>query len=113
MVDDARPEGPNQPSPDRGDFEPRSRPDESDDDVSSELYRAFWGLVAVFNVGLFAAALGTLLLVFGGDTRLGTGLLAIGLVSLAYGVGRFRTHRSRDTGLEDAVTDEESSERGP
>lgn len=111
MVDDARPEEPNQPSLDRGGLEPGTAPDEPDDDVSSELYRTFWGLVAVFNVGLFATALGTLLLVFGGDTRLSAGLLAIGLVTLAFGVGRFRTHRSRDA--EDASTDEMSSERGP
>lgn len=66
----------------------------TDGEVPRELFRAFWGLVAVFNLGLFATALGVLLLVFRDVMVLGVSLLTLGLASLAFGVHRYQLHRA-------------------
>lgn len=94
MLGDPWPEEPDDPYPVPG--EPESRFDlevPDSDGVSRELYRAFWGLVAVFNVGLFATALGAMLLWFRGALLVGGATLAIGVASLAYGVHRYRAYR--------------------
>ncbi|MEM4781039.1 MAG: hypothetical protein QXG03_05710 [Halalkalicoccus sp.] len=56
------------------------------EDAPKELLGAFWKLVLLLNVGLLAASLGALLLIFEGRLRLGGGLLAAGLLALARGL---------------------------
>lgn len=97
MFDDPWPEEPDDPYPDYGDPEERfdiDIPSPEDVDVSSDLYRAFWGLVAVFNVGLFATALGVLMIVSGMARQVGGVITAIGVASLAYGLHRYRVYRA-------------------
>lgn len=97
MFDDPWPEEPDDPYDDPGDPESRFDLTIPDDvDVPSELYRAFWGLVAVFNVALFAVAVGALLIVFRGQWDLGGSILAAGLVLLAYGLYQYRRYRAVD-----------------
>lgn len=97
MLGDPWPEEPPDPFEDPGDPESRFELTIPDDaDVSAELYRTFWGLVIVFNVALLATALGALLITFRGDRLLGGGLLALGLVSLGYGVWRYRRYRTAE-----------------
>lgn len=93
MLGDPWPEEPDDPYPDPGDPASFSFAVPDGSGVSSELHRAFWGLVAVFNVGLFATALGLLLVAFRGAYALGGVVLAIGLVSLGYGLHRYRHYR--------------------
>lgn len=69
--------------------------------TSKELLSAFWKLVLLFNVGLLAASLGAMLLVFEGRTRLGGGLLLVGLLALVRGVDRYRRIDPRSLGEED------------
>lgn len=95
MFDDPWPEEPEDPYADPESAFDLEIPDGTD--VSRELYRAFWGLVVVFNLGLFAAALGAMLLAFRGEWLLGGGLLAGGLGALGLGVHRYRVYRR--TGL--------------
>lgn len=104
MSDDPWPEEPPDPYEDLGDPEARfdlAVPDDAD--VPRELFRAFWGLVAVFNVGLFATALGALLIAFEGALALGGAILAIGLVSLGYGAVRYRGYRTGSPDRHDPV----------
>lgn len=65
-------------------------------DVPKELWRAFWGLVAVFNVAIFALALGPLLVVFRGEVVYGGIITGIGIVSFLYGVYRYRRYREAE-----------------
>lgn len=95
MFDDPWPEEPDDPFGDPGDPESGfdlTIPDGEDAPV--ELHRAFWGLVAVFNVALFAIALGVMLIGFRGQWDLGGSLLGAGLVLFAYGVYRYRRYRA-------------------
>lgn len=55
-----------------------------------ELLGAFWKLVLLFNVGLLAASLGAMLLVFEGWVYVGGGLLVAGLLAIARGAHRYR-----------------------
>ncbi|WP_336345875.1 DUF7322 domain-containing protein [Halalkalicoccus ordinarius] len=66
--------------------------------TSKELLGTFWKLVLLFNVGLLAASLGAMLLVFEGRLRLGGGLLAAGLLALGRGVYRYRRIDPRSLG---------------
>ncbi len=94
MLGDPWPEEPDDPYPDPTDPESRfdlEIPDGSE--ASRELHRAFWGLVAVFNVGLFATALGAMLVAFRGSLLVGGSVLAVGVATLAYGVHRYRVYR--------------------
>ena len=103
MFDDPWPEEPPDPYADLGDPESGLALHIPDDvTVSRELFRAFWGLVAVFNVGLFATAIGVMLIGFEGAYALGGAVLAVGLVSLAYGARRYRRYRSGALDGEDA-----------
>lgn len=95
MLGDPWPEEPDDPFGDPGDPESHfdlTIPDDSN--VPTELHRAFWGLVAVFNVALFATALGALLIAFRGQWTLGGAVLAVGLLALGYGVVRYRRYRA-------------------
>ena len=93
MIGDPWPEEPEDPYPEPGD------PSESleiptADGAPKELFRAFWGLVALFNVGLFGLALGALLVAFRGDVLVGGALLGIGAVTTGYGLHRYRVYTS-------------------
>lgn len=59
-------------------------------DVPPDLRRAFWTIVVLANVGLFAASLGALLLVFRGQVAAGGASLLVGAVALALAVRRYR-----------------------
>lgn len=56
--------------------------DESE--VDSELFRTFWGLVATLNLGLFALALGLLMIGFRGQYRQGGAVALLGAAALMY-----------------------------
>lgn len=68
------------------------------EDTPKELLGAFWKLVLLFNVGLLAASLGAMFLVFEGRTRLGGGLLAAGLLAIVRGLHRYRRIDPRSLG---------------
>lgn len=59
-------------------------------DAPKELLGAFWKLVLLFNVGLLAASLGAMFLVFEARLYLGGGLLVAGLLALGRGIHRYR-----------------------
>lgn len=95
MIGDPWPEEPEEPYADLADPEERVSVDvPSSENVPKELFRAFWGLVAVFNVGLFATSLGVLLVAFRGEWVFGGAVLTTGLASLAYGLHRYRVYRA-------------------
>lgn len=64
--------------------------DFEDVDVPEGLARMFWGLVATINVGLFAAAIGLLLVVFEGDWRRGGAAFVLGVVTLVYAYYKYQ-----------------------
>lgn len=76
------PEIPTVAPPDGGFFGPSDTP--------TELLKAFWTLVVLFNVGLLGTSLGLMLLGFRGRLFLGGGLLAVGLLALSRGIYRYR-----------------------
>jgi hypothetical protein len=78
-------------------------PDESN--VPEGLFRAFWGLVATINLGLFAASLGLMLVVFRGEYRNGGAVFLLGIAALAYAGWKYRQVQSSDYG-DEAETDE-------
>lgn len=63
------------------------------DDVEPEVSRTFWRLVVVFDVALLALAVGPMFIYFRGNWELGSRLLILGGVTLAYGVYRYRRFR--------------------
>ncbi|WP_276257537.1 DUF7322 domain-containing protein [Haloglomus litoreum] len=69
-------------------------PDESN--VPEGLFRAFWGLVATINLGLFAASLGLMLVVFRGQVREGGAVFLLGVAALAYAGWKYREVQSTD-----------------
>ncbi|MFB6353246.1 MAG: hypothetical protein ABEJ92_04095 [Halobacteriales archaeon] len=96
MFDDPWPEEPDDPFGDPGAGAERFDLDIPDADrASPALQRAFWSLVAVFNVALFALALGVLLVAFRDQWDLGGSLAAAGLVLFGYGVWQYRRYRER------------------
>jgi len=70
-------------------------PEAPDGDVSSELARSFWKLVAIFNVALFAASLGPMLAVFRGEIVTGTAVFVMGVGFFVYGYVRYTRARRR------------------
>lgn len=66
-------------------------PDESE--VDSDLFRAFWGLVATLNLGLFAVALGLLIVGFRGQYQQGGAVALLGIAALAYAGYKYRKVR--------------------
>ena len=72
-----------------------SIPDSSDADVPAELALAFWSVVVSVNVGLFAASLGLMLVYFRGQWRLGGGVVALGVGTLAYGYLKYRRYQQQ------------------
>ena len=69
-------------------------PDESA--ASTEVARAFWIVVLLLNVGIFAVSLGLLLAAFRGQYRIGAALALVGAHALARAYHRYR--RFRDGG---------------
>lgn len=63
-------------------------------EVDDELFRAFWGLVVTINLGLFAAALGLMLVGFRGQWQLGGGVFLLGVAALAWAGVKYRQYRS-------------------
>lgn len=102
------PENPGQKYLDRFDPESEGEPDPESDlapdvpeipddaDVPEGLFRAFWGLVATINLGLFAASLGLMLVVFRGQLREGGAVFLLGVAALAYAGYRYREVRNSD-----------------
>lgn len=70
-------------------------PDPSEVDVPEELARSFWKLVAIFNVALFALALGPMLAVFRGEYVTGGGVFLFGAAWFGYGYLLYRRQRRR------------------
>lgn len=71
-------------------------PDFSGNDVPDELARSFWKLVMVFNLALFALALGPMLIFFRGEWTNGTAVFALGLAAFVYGYRRYQRVTSDD-----------------
>ena len=69
-------------------------PDPAPEDVPEGLARSFWKLVAIFNLALFAVALGPMLAVFRGEWVNGGAVFFMGLAVFFYGYARYQ--RARD-----------------
>lgn len=69
-------------------------PDESA--ASTEVARAFWIVVLLLNVGIFAGSLGLLLAAFRGQYRLGAVLALVGTLAFAHAYHRYRQFRHED-----------------
>lgn len=67
-------------------------PDLEDVEVPQELARRFWGLVATVNVGLFAAAVGLMLVGFEGDWRRGGAAFVLGVLMLGYAYHKYQRY---------------------
>lgn len=80
---DLGPDVPDVAPPDEGFFGP--------EDTPADVLKAFWSLVVLFNVGLFAVSLGIMLIGFRGAWAFGGAFLAVGLLALARGVYRYST----------------------
>jgi hypothetical protein len=72
----------------------------------SGLVRAFWGLVATVNLGLFAASLGLMLIGFRGQLREGGAVFLLGVAALGYAGLKYRRYQDRDW---DAEADDEAA----
>lgn len=64
-----------------------------DSDVSADLKKQFWSLVLIFNVALFAASLGLMLVGFEGRWRVGGALVAVGAFAFLRGWYRYKSVR--------------------
>jgi hypothetical protein len=88
-------------------------PDIPDEGSAPEgLFRAFWGLVATINLGLFAASLGLMLVAFRGQLREGGAVFLLGVAALAYAGWKYRQVQSTDYG-DDAEADEGDADDQP
>lgn len=65
----------------------------SPENAPKALHKAFWSLVAIFNIGLLAISLGAMLAVFRGTWLIGAALVGIGGISLLYGRHRYYVYR--------------------
>ncbi|MFC6732133.1 hypothetical protein ACFQH3_10085 [Haladaptatus sp. GCM10025707] len=64
-------------------------------DVPDDVFRTFWSLVLTFNIALFALSLGAMLMYFRGQFQTGGAVFALGVVSLVYGVAKYRAFQNR------------------
>ena len=71
-------------------------PELSETDVPDDLARSFWKLVMVFNLALFAASLGPMLIYFRGEWTNGTAVFALGVGAFVYGYRRYKRVTSDD-----------------
>lgn len=90
MFADPWPEEPDDPFPEYSepDFEDLSDPSASSE-VPPDIQRGVWGLVAVFRIGLFALALGPMMMLFRGEWNYGGLIAGIGVVTCVYGIHRY------------------------
>jgi len=65
-------------------------------DVPRRLRREFWTQVLIFNVALFALAVGVMVVAFEGRVQAGAVLVAGGALSFAHGWRRYRAFRERN-----------------
>lgn len=109
MPSDSWPDEPEEPSDEPEEFDPMADigpavpevdiPDttKSSAEVPDDLARTFWKLVAVFNLALFAIALGPMLVFFRGEVINGTAIFVLGAGFFGYGYLRYRRYmESRD-----------------
>lgn len=66
-----------------------------DDELPDWASTVFWALVLVFNVALFATAVGLMVLYFEGDRLLGGSLVSAGLIAWVVGLVGYRWSRRR------------------
>lgn len=94
MFADPWPEEPDDPFPaySEPDLEELSERSASSE-VPPDIQRGVWGLVAVFRIGLFALALGPMMMLFRGEWNYGGFIAGIGVVTCAYGVHRYFVYR--------------------
>ncbi len=64
--------------------------------ADSQAVELFWKLVVVFNVALFALALGAMQVGFGVRPELGVQVFLVGVLALVYGLYRYRDFRTDD-----------------
>ncbi|WP_244605242.1 DUF7322 domain-containing protein [Halorussus halobius] len=74
-------------------------------DADPELQRQFWTLVVLFNVALFGASLGLMLVGFEGRWRVGGAMFATGALAFARGWRKYRAVTS-DLGGESVPADD-------
>jgi len=67
-------------------------PTPSENEVSADLVRAFWKLVAIFNVALLALSLGPMLAFFRGEWVTGGFVFLVGIAFLIHGYLGYRRH---------------------
>ncbi|MFC4358788.1 hypothetical protein ACFO0N_12625 [Halobium salinum] len=67
--------------------------DTSENEVSADVAATFWGVVFIVNIGLFAVALGPMLVFFNGQWEWGGGLFAFGVLALGHAYSRYRTFK--------------------
>jgi hypothetical protein len=70
-------------------------PDPAENDAPEGLVRSFWKLVAIFNVALFAIALGPMLVVFRGQVVDGGAVFFLGVAFCFYGYVRYQRARRK------------------
>lgn len=88
------PEIPEAPSPtNRSESENEDAMGLANADVDAELKKQFWSLVLIFNVALFAASLGLMLVGFEGRWRVGGALFAVGAFAFLRGWYRYKSVR--------------------
>lgn len=73
--------------------EPPAPPDTAENEAPAAVAAAFWGVVLLVNVGLFAVALGPMLIFFRGQWDWGGGLLVFGALALGHAYRRYRRFR--------------------
>jgi hypothetical protein len=106
---DSWPDEPDEPSNEPEEFDPMADigpavpevdiPDTTkpSTEVPDDLARTFWKLVAVFNLALFALALGPMLVFFRGELVNGAAVFVLGAGCFVYGYARYRRYvDSRD-----------------
>lgn len=91
-VNDIGPDAPSAPETPGPDPPKPPTPDTAESEVDPELFRAFWKLVVIFNLALFALALGPMLIFFRGDWGSGLPVFVIGVSSFVYGYLRYKQH---------------------
>lgn len=66
-----------------------------DEDIPPLASTLFWALVIVFNIAVFFTAVGVMVWYFERNATLAGGMLAVGLVSWAIGIGGYWWTRRR------------------
>lgn len=85
--------GPDVPEVSPPSVDPPEAPDTSEFDVPEEVSSAFWKLVAVLNLAIFAASLGPMLMYFRGQLLAGGAVFLLGLGSFAYAYALYYNYK--------------------